>query len=67
MNFFRKIDYKNTSSSIICGNHSYSYKDLFHDINNFNFLIEEKSLVFIISENNYECVAHIQVYLILTQ
>ena len=57
MNFFRKIDYKNTSSSIICGNHSYSYKDLFHDINNFNFLIEEKSLVFIISENNYECVA----------
>ena len=57
MNFFRKIDYRNTSSSITCGNHSYSYKDLFYDINNFNFLAEEKSLVFIISENNYECVA----------
>ncbi|OUX31806.1 MAG: hypothetical protein CBE24_04655 [bacterium TMED264] len=57
MNFFRKIDYENTSSSIICDNHIYSYKDLFYDIKNFNFLADQKSLVFIISENNYECLA----------
>ena len=57
MNFFKKIDYLNTSSSIICNNQTYSYKDLFHDINHFKFIANKKSLVFILSENNYECIA----------
>ena len=57
MNFFKKIDYLNTSSSIICNNKTYSYKDLFHDINHFKFIAKKKSLVFILSENNYECIA----------
>ena len=57
MNFFRKIDYQNSSSNIICENQIYSYRDLFYDINKFNFLADKKSLVFILSENNYECVA----------
>ena len=57
MNFFKKIDYLNTSSNIICNNQTYSYKDLFHDINNFKFIADKKSLVFILSENNYECIA----------
>ena len=57
MNFFKKIDYQNTSSNIICKNQTYSYKDLFHDINHFKFIASKKSLVFILSENNYECIA----------
>ena len=57
MNFFRKIDYHNSSSNIMCDNQIYSYRDLFYDINKFNFLADKKSLVFILSENNYECVA----------
>ena len=57
MNFFKNIDYQNTTSKIICDNNLYSYQDLFKDINNFKFLANQKSLVFIISENNYDCIA----------
>ena len=57
MNFFKKIDYENTSSNIICGDNFFSYKDLYRDIHKFKFLDKKKSLVFIISENSYECIA----------
>ena len=57
MNIFKNIDYKNTSSNIICGDKLFSYKDLYGDIYKFKFLDKKKSLVFIISENCYECIA----------
>ena len=55
MNIINKLNFNKFDSNIICNDISYSYKELNIDIKKFGSIICDRSLVFIITENSYDC------------